>query len=199
MIDVFKELEKYTCIDINKQYGNKESMDSSEELPIILKNITKVYERIGKEQFKSNNDLEEVIEMLEESRIKDDLIKEMKEIIDNKDIKINKSMLALMSIYDTFDDMYSFSIKSGNETLKEAISFQREKNVKLLLTSGIAVIGEVDESFDSNIHIAKEVKFDEGFKNNHIIEVLRNGYVYEGEVIRKAEVIINKGELCTNE
>ena len=116
--------------------------------------------------------------MLEQSTVKDDLINQAREKMINKDEKIKESIKALISIYDSFDDMYSFAIKSDNEALREAINFQKEKNVKLLLTSGIAVIGAIDESFDSKMHIAKEVKFDEALKVDHIIEVLKDGKVF---------------------
>ena len=39
MIDVFKELRKYTSVDISK-----EAIHENEEFSVIFRNITKVYE-----------------------------------------------------------------------------------------------------------------------------------------------------------
>lgn len=187
MIDVAREIEKYASIDINKEVAF-----DNDELSIILQNATKAYERIGKQQFKSNTILEELIEIVEENKVKEDQIRDMRSIINKSDSNASKLLTGLLDINDAFEDMYLYVAKSEVKSLKEAINLQKEKNIRMLSLCGVTIIGNKTDNFDSNIYIAKELGDREDLDDGVIIEVLRCGYIYDGQVIRKAQVVINK-------
>lgn len=115
MIDVAREIEKYASIDINKEVAF-----DNDELSIILQNATKAYERIGKQQFKSNTILEELIEIVEENKVKEDQIRDMRSIINKSDSNASKLLTGLLDINDAFEDMYLYVAKSEVKSLKEA-------------------------------------------------------------------------------
>lgn len=187
MIDVLEELKKYSPIDMNNEAALK-----SDDMTMILENVTKAYDRIGKEQFKSSAILEELTEIIEEDREKENQIRDMRLIISKYENKSNKLLKGLLDINDAFEDMYLYILKLNRDNLKEAMDLQREKNIRMLSISGVTLIGSKGDRFDSNIYIAKELGFIEDLNEGDIIEVLRLGYIYEGQIIRKAEVIVNK-------
>lgn len=187
MIDVLEELKKYSPIDMNNEAALK-----SDDMTMILENVTKAYDRIGKEQFKSSAILEELTEIIEEDREKENQIRDMRLIISKYENKSNKLLKGLLDINDAFEDMYLYILKLNKDNLKEAMDLQREKNIRMLSISGVTLIGSKGDRFDSNIYIAKELGFIEDLNEGDIIEVLRLGYIYEGQIIRKAEVIVNK-------
>lgn len=186
MIDIFNEIRKCTPLSLDDT-----SQIIDDELTIILKNVTKSYERIGKEQYKSNSTLDEIIEALEASNENVNLNNEFKDILNVKDKKIGKLLGCLINFSDAFENLYMHAVKSRNEALITSLSFQKENNKKQLMLCGISILGFMGEVFDSKLHIAKEVRCNDTIQPGCIMEVLSNGYTYDGEVIRKAEVIIN--------
>ncbi len=156
MIDVYEELNKYASVDINS-----ESAAVDNEFSIIIKNAARAYERLGKEQYKSSSTLEELFEILEENKDKDELIANFKEIIGNNQKKISGLLNGLTGFSDAFENIYLFAVKSGDKALIEALSIQKEKNTKLLLLCNLTPVGKSGEIFDSRFHIAKDISFDE--------------------------------------
>lgn len=205
MIDVYEELKKFASFDIDSITASEDN-----DFSIIIKNASKAYERLGKEQFKNSSKLEEISEILEENleenndkdeliiklkdiiEDKDELIKNLKDIIENNKKKTARLLDGLTGISDAFENIYLFAVKSGNEALIESLNIQKDKNRKVLLLSNLIQIGEIGEIFDSRLHMAKSITFDESIQDGLVIDVLSKGYMFDGEILRKADVTINK-------
>jgi len=136
--------------------------------------------------------LEELTEIIEANIEKDDQLRAMKSIVNKSESNSYKLLEGLLDINDAFEDIYSYGSDFSKEGFKEGMLLQRTKNVQMLSLCGITVIGSKGDSFDFNIHVAKEVRLIEGLTEGTIIEVIRYGYIYDSQVIRKAEVVVNK-------
>ena len=71
---------------------------------------------------------------------------------------------------------------------------QSERLAKMLQEVGITVIGSQNNKLNLLYHKVIECEYDALKEDNEIIRYIKVGYIYKGKVIRKAEVIMNRGE-----
>lgn len=185
MLDVIKELEKYKPVDLEEEILFKK--ETSKIISIFNKNI----ERIGKEQYKSNRNIDEILEILDEDKSKDELIAGFRDKLQRACEDREMLLKGLIDIVELFEDLYICSSKSLNESFLEQMRLQRENLEQIMQKCGITPIGKPLEMFDKELHIAREVKEDKEKPNMQIMEVIRRGYMYKGEIIRKSEVVVN--------
>lgn len=79
----------------------------------------------------------------------------------------------------------SASFKEGMELIYEGL-----KNA--LKAKGIVELKALGEDFNPDFHQAVSMGHNDEYKENQVIEVLLEGYEYNGKVIRHAMVIVNK-------
>ncbi|WP_461207737.1 nucleotide exchange factor GrpE [Clostridium sp. DL1XJH146] len=187
MINVKEELSKYKKIDISKENLNNET-----EIIVAVNSFTKNLERFSKEQYKTANSIDEIIEILEEKIEDNDINKELirnKKSVENE----NKELLnGVIQINDLFEDIYFYSKKSGDESWNRQINILWNKLASINLKLGLIRIGDNGVEFDNNLHKAVEVREEKSVENNYIIEIVRYGYIYNKEILRKEEVIVNQ-------
>ena len=186
MLDVMKEILQYKPIDMKCEIG------FDNEISNILIEFSKTYERTGKDQYKSLKRIDEILEILDESSQNEAIykdIEEKSEIIREDRDKLLKSVI---EIADLFEDIYVYSCKSSNQSLYEQMKLQWSNLNQSILKSKITRFGETGDAFDIQLHIAKEAREEPQLKYLQILEVVKSGYIYKGELIRKADVIINK-------
>lgn len=194
MLDIKEELKNYKVIELNVNLQDKE--ESNEELNHLLNMFTKSYERIGKEQYKTVNAIEEILEILEEksedNKESQDTIKELKERTQKSDNEIKAMINTIISISDIYDNINAFVLNSDNENFKAQFKLVMEQLLEKLAQSSITVIGIEGGEVDMNLHqtIATEWKQDK--PEGVILQVVRKGYMYKGKLLRKAEIIINQ-------
>lgn len=107
MINVKEELNKYKKIDFSEK-----SLNIDNEITVAMNSFTKNLERFSKEQYKTANNIEEIIEILEE-KIEDNEIN--KELIKNKKSMENENKELLNGVIqanDLFEDIYFYSKKA---------------------------------------------------------------------------------------
>ncbi len=187
MINVKEELNKYKKIDFSEK-----SLNIDNEITVAMNSFTKNLERFSKEQYKTANNIEEIIEILEE-KIEDNEIN--KELIKNKKSMENENKELLNGVIqanDLFEDIYFYSKKSGDENWATQIKILWNKLATINFKLGLIRIEDLNVEFDNNLHKAVEVRTEMGVENNHIIEITKCGYIYNKEVLRKEEVIVNQ-------
>lgn len=185
MLDVLKELNKYKPVDLKEEVCLERK--TSQLISILNKNL----ERIGKDQYKSNRNIDEILEILDEDKSKNELITSFREKFEGA--RDNRDMLlkGIIDIVELFEDLYVYSGKSLNKSFLEQIRHQWTNLEQIMLKCGISILGNPGEMFDSKLHIARETRKDGLLPNMQIIEVIRRGYMYKGEIIRKSEVVVN--------
>lgn len=186
IINIKEELEKYEEIDLEDIYQEETS-----EINMCLKEFTKAFDRVGKEQYKSNNQINDMIDMLEEEKlnnIKGIEIREKTRIKEEENLRLLKGII---NVCDLMEDIYLYSEKFGDNLWKEQIKLQWSNLEKILSKQSISRIGDLNETFEPDFHRAIEIKSIPDVDNNIIIEVIKSGYIYYGKVIRKADVVIN--------
>lgn len=190
MLNIKDELLNYKYINIE---SNEDILqENNSEAANLLKAFTKAYERIGKEQYKAVNGIDDIIDILEEDKEKDNTIRELKENLQTKDNEIKTLVSALVSISDMFDYSYSFIKEMGDETLLEQLKLIDTQRKEKLSFAGLSELGTEGLPFDSSYYLPIGTELNPHRGDEEILKVVKKGYVYKGKLIRKAEAIINK-------
>ena len=95
---------------------------------------------------------------------------------------------ALVAVNDLLDDAMRFIMRDG-AAHAGMIAARREQ---ALVACGIELLGVLGERLDPRIHTVALAEFSNA-PIESITSVLENGYLYRGEVVRKATVTISKG------
>ena len=155
-----------------------------------LKETTHKNERIGKKS---------VIKLDQINKYHEKLIRKMDKVSDNNR-KINEEKNEKEEIIDkllfTYDQLYTIKefvdnysdSKKWQDTLDNTLK-KVEKELKKIGLSKIPALGEEAEP---DLHIIVDKKKKENIKKGQIIEVIKNGFFYKGNVFKEAEVITSK-------
>ena len=150
--------------------------------------------RFGKEQGKTNLQLEEITGQLEEHRDKNSDKEQLKEELYLAEEEKQNLINGFISIMDQIEDLYRFSTKSSEESWSKQLELLWDNISNELLSIGIMKIEGENAQYNKNLHIAVEVRYCPEYEDGIILEVLRCGYVYKINVLRKAKVVVNKRE-----
>lgn len=183
MINVMKELEHY------HSQKTVDSNHSDNEIIAMLHTFNKTTEKIAKMQYKSHTNIDTIIEVLDE-------IAEIDEEAHIKNQEDKSLISAIVEVADLIEDIYIYGKKSNNSGFEAQMQLQWNRMDQALLSHQITRFGNINEPFDPRLHIAKEARSVENIYADatgeiRIIEVLKSGYMYKGNLIRKAEVTIN--------
>ncbi|WP_368490555.1 nucleotide exchange factor GrpE [Clostridium sp. BJN0013] len=190
MIDITKELQQYNLEDIDVCFES----DISE----LLSAFNKTFEKIGKQQYKSTADIEEILEIIDEIKEDNESLKSLRNNVKSTDEENKTLIKTLIEVADLFEDIYVYSRKSSNEALREQMNLQWNNLEQILLTCGLKRFGKKEDVFNSRLHIPKETRENRDINQIQILEIIKSGYIYKGEMIRKAEVVVNGIETSVN-
>jgi len=186
MIDYEKELEKFDFFEIDKEF-----IDLRNETNKSVQAFNSTVKKFRKEQSDVVFQVEEIIEVLDEIKSGFNKSKNLeKTIVDNESEKL-LFVKGLISILDQFEDFYKF-MNSSDNTWKSQFDMVWKNIENILMSMGISRIENINTIFNSKINSAKSVVNNDFLQEGMITEVLRCGYMYKSNIIRKAEVVINK-------
>jgi len=100
-----------------------------------------------------------------------------------------------ISVLDQFEDFYRFILHKTDSTWKEQIGMMWNNMSSILLSAGITRIENYNTIFNPKINSVKAVVHNSGLQDGVVTEVIRCGYMYKDDILRKAEVIVNKNML----
>ncbi len=92
-------------------------------------------------------------------------------------------ILRVLPFLDNLEQAEVFVKDKGLEIVKNSF-------LELLEREGLTKIDVLDKEYD--VHSAEAVDLVEGEKDNMVVEVVRNGYVLNGQIIRPAQVRVSK-------
>jgi molecular chaperone GrpE (heat shock protein) len=125
-----------------------------------------------------------------------DLAKEQRgliEALENEKGAKNRLVSAAMGIADLIEYFYAHARRSGSEDLKNQAGIMWQNSVALLASCGVFRFGEAGEPLDPRMHTVK-ASAESPFPREYVTDVLQSGYVYQGEIIRKAAVAVSLGQ-----
>lgn len=201
MLDIKDELKNYKLVEFEENFQEYEDKDN-EEIKSLLIMFTKAYERIGKEQYKTSNAVDDILDILEENNeINNQInnerqndIKELKEQADDINNELKVMLNTVIGMSDIFDYMNNYVLNSNNENLQAQFKLVQEQLVEKLAKASITVLGTVNGEVDINIHQPIGTRWQEDKQEGIILDVIRKGFIYKGKLLRKAEIIVNKNE-----
>lgn len=189
MIDFDKELRKFQFMDLDEDFIHMQNESS-----MVIKAFQNTLKRFDKEQSKANLQLEEIMELVEEERNTsldmEKLDKGLSASEDEKAVLVN----GLIAILDQIEDLYRFSEKRIDNSWSDQLNLLWNNITNELLSMGIMKIDGKNAQYNKNLQLAVEVRYCPELDEGIVLEVLRCGYGYKNNILRKAKVIVNKKE-----
>ncbi len=180
MIDIQKEIQHYLKEDAAQP--NTEQKEGSG----FFDALDKALNRIGKEQYKTARNVEDILETLNGFKNSFENVPQ----VGNQERYID-TMLELMDMME--DMLHAISIGS-NEAWRIQMDLLWRKAGDALQRCGMERMEPLGASFSAELHTAKEVQAYPGVPNGHILDVIRSGYLSDGKMVRKAQVVVNRNE-----
>jgi len=185
MIDVKKELIKYKPMDTGDHIKYDDVISN------LLNSFSKTVERIGKDQYRSLKHMDNIMEALENKSGFERIIEDMEDRISSMEGTEKRLLEVIMEVCDLTENMYIFSLQSQDLNLRSQMELQWKTLQQSLLKCGITRFGNSGDIFDRQLHAAVESRQIPDFSDGYILEVIKSGYIYKNQLIKRAEVVIN--------
>jgi len=102
-------------------------------------------------------------------------------------------LLGVLAIMDSFErGLQSEALKSDHPIHAGVISIYRQLQ-RLLEQHQVMSFESVGQRFDPNLHQATEAEFNQRYPEDIITQEVQKGYLWEGKVLRPAQVIVSRG------
>lgn len=188
MLNLKNELDKYSKIDFKDDLNSSKDLISESYAEVI-----KQYKNSTKQQFKLVQELEFMQKTIfnkldSEKKIIEDSLE------DKYEIKRQNEFL-ISSIIDFFDLIYNFhqvATQMSESNSQAAINTLYSETKKKVSNMGFRVIDETQVEFNSKLHFTIATEKNTSLKHGHIIKISKVGIIYNNNLIRKADVIVNK-------
>ena len=136
--------------------------------------------------------------MAEYANYKKNCLKDMENLRKYEGLEIVQQLLS--RIIDPFDRALEQKLTTQNrDAFKKGMLMIYENLKNLLMEKGIKEIECKGQPFDPAFHLALDSVHNEEVPPEHILYVIKKGYVFNDKLIRPAEVIVAKEPLKTKE
>ncbi len=189
MIDFRKELAAFDFAAIDPAITGYLN-----EITPVIETFQSTLKRVSRELNQTNLQLEELLSTSQDEQGKDKTIAHQQETINRLENEKKSFVLGLIAVVDQVEDLYRYACGHESESRIEQISLLWRKISAELIKLGIGIIEDSTAPFDNALHAAIAVKSDRNSQNGAILAVVCCGYLYQGKVIRKAQVVVNKIE-----
>lgn len=188
MLDVKKEIKKYNSIDLS------DSLDFNDEFREVFNSFTKTICKFDKEQYKISEKLEDVLSILEEDNDIFEKLDELEEKTEKLELENYDLINTMIKVIGLLEDIYRYVLVKDDEKWKEQIIMQWNKAKTLLKEKNIDIIEPTGDKFLVQLHKAVEIKENKEVSDGIILDTIKSGYIYNGQVIKKASVIVNSNK-----
>lgn len=96
---------------------------------------------------------------------------------------VQNFILRLLPFLDNLEQAEAFVQDKGLELIKNSF-------IDLLTKEGLKRLDVMGKEYD--VHVAEAVDLVEGEQDNIVVDVVRNGYEFQGQVVRPAQVKVSK-------
>ncbi|MDR1587705.1 MAG: nucleotide exchange factor GrpE, partial [Treponema sp.] len=127
-----------------------------------------------------------------------DLVKEqdtraLQEAVDAEKTRANQLVFAAISLADLLEDFYAYAGQSGSEELTHQAKLLWENAGGILSGRGVFRFGEEGQPMNPQIHTVK-ASVESPLPREQVVQVLQSGYVYRNVLLRKAAVVVSRGQ-----
>ena len=179
MIDFDAELAKLLALE-SPPLPDSEMEVYAAESRFLIQSLDKEYKDLSLQ-------IEEVYDMLKESETD-----ALAEAFRDAQTRVIGLAQALMDLCDLVDDFNAFAQQSGDEELKRQALHMRRHADSLITERGFSRLGEEGQWINPAMHTVQAATAS-AYPREHIAAVLRYGYRYLGNILRKAIVIVSTG------
>lgn len=162
--------------------------------------LTKMIGKLGKQQFRANQNNEVALEQLQRALIQeeaaanhlrgvnDEFRRELQRMHDDA----RESRLAAISIVDALDDLLAMARHKGDAQWTERVARLAQRALEALSRMGLTEVPAADSPFDESVHEAVD-SVERGDRAPFVVvEVIRRGFRYNGTVLRRAQVVATR-------
>jgi molecular chaperone GrpE (heat shock protein) len=130
--------------------------------------------------------VEEIYDLVKEQGVLQDTVKGEKE-------RGSQLVFTAVGLCDLLEDFCVYARQSGDADLKHQAELLWDHAGGILAGAGILRFGEPGQPLDPRIHTVKAAA-ESLLPREHIVQVLQSGYAYYNSVIRKAAVVVSRGQ-----
>ncbi|MGM0500339.1 MAG: nucleotide exchange factor GrpE [Bacillota bacterium] len=181
-----KKKIKAENLEINEDKSISDILNEIDDLRDLSKNNNKISKKSVIQLSQVNNNIKNLqrrMDQLSESMNDNKIDKNEKELIIDKLIFVSDQL-------DIIREFVKDNLKSSEwqKTLDKTVSKTKREMEKI----GLEKIYPENIKADPELHRAIDIANKKGIEKNIIVKVLKAGYLYQDQIIRKAEVIVNK-------
>jgi molecular chaperone GrpE (heat shock protein) len=143
---------------------------------------------LNKKQTEVSLQIEEIYDVVKEqdTRI-------FREKADAEKTRANHLVFTAIGLSDLLEDFCSYARQSGSDELKHQAAVMWENAGAMLAERGIFRFGEEGQPMNPQIHTVK-ASADSPFPKEQVVQVLQSGYLYQNALVRKAAVVVSRGQ-----
>jgi molecular chaperone GrpE (heat shock protein) len=148
----------------------------------------KFLEELNKKQTDVSLQIEEIYDLVKEqdTRIWQDAVNTEK-------TRANRLVFAAIALADLIEDFFTYARQSGSEELKHQAGIMWENAGGALSGCGIFRFGEEGQPLNPQIHTVK-ASVESPLPREQVVQVLQSGYLYHNTLLRKAAVVLSRGQ-----
>jgi molecular chaperone GrpE len=98
----------------------------------------------------------------------------------------------LVSITDSLENFYLFASEDESSPVFAQAAMMWNAARKSLEKAGINIICDQGIPVDFKLHSPERIGSDSNLPDGYVLSILESGYIYNGTVIRRASVTVNK-------
>jgi molecular chaperone GrpE (heat shock protein) len=143
---------------------------------------------LNKKQTEVSLQIEEIYDVVKEqdTRI-------FREKAEAEKTRANHLVFTAIGLSDLLEDFCSYARRSGSDELKHQAAVMWENAGAMLAERGIFRFGEEGQPMNPQIHTVK-ASADSPLPREQVVQVLQSGYLYQNALVRKAAVVVSRGQ-----
>jgi molecular chaperone GrpE (heat shock protein) len=145
-------------------------------------------EELNKKQTDVSLQIEEIYDLVKEQDTQF-----LRKAIDAEKTRADQLVFAATALSDLLEDFCTYAAHSGSEELKHQAGLLWEHSGSILGDRGILRFGAVGETLNPQIHTVK-AGVESPFPREQVVQVLQSGYAYQGILLKKAAVVVSRGQ-----
>lgn len=185
MKEIGDHLRQFNPVDLDEEA----SFDASQANQ-LQELLTRLAKGQWKTQQKAGHAAQKVTDYLDEHSDRVTELKEERATLQDREEQYQRVFLEIMDLFDQLDET---ARRSDSDAFQSTVASAREKLASTVGKVGLERIPAEGKALDSLYHhVVDTTKADMDTERDTIVEVVRPGYLLQGEVLRKADVIVAK-------
>jgi molecular chaperone GrpE (heat shock protein) len=130
--------------------------------------------------------IEEIYDMVKEQGV-------LQGLVNVERARADRLVGAAMGLCDLLEDFCTYAKSSGSEALSHQAGLLWNHAGSIMASCGIFRFGTPEEPFNPQLHTVK-ASAESQLPREQLVQVLQSGYMYQGMLVRKAAVVVSRGQ-----